>query len=250
MNTIQIKIQSELKQEIERFIEATTVLDVVVDVVDLKEQDLDYLYEQSTLYVQDGNIHLSRSILYYQTPFLLPKSFAYNAKNLVGAILYLTGQYEQSIPYFTDCYLSSIAKLTFEYQNKGTVSGQLLRNLIDSIVEDDVYYSNMAVSQHYADTNKENLNKLRYLYEQALKYVSDYKDELHLLKYYMLLYTQYDLFDDAKTILRHSLTVNEPLASNFKSMLDTAYLSHIQEKKSHLSFYDVPYYFGNSFSSK
>lgn len=161
----------------------------------------------------------------------------------------MTGQYEDSISHFEDPYLFSVAELTLKHQKRQSVPKVLLRNLIDYVVEDDVYYSNMAVSQHYADASRNDFNKLRYLYEQALKYVSDTKDELHLLKYYMLLYTQYNLFDEAKTILRHSLTVNEPLAFNFKSMLDTAYLSHMQEKENHLSFYDVPYYFNNPFSN-
>ena len=250
MNTIQIKVDSTIKNQVEATISQLKSLDVTVDVADINEcSNINYLYEQSVLFVKGEDIHLLRSMLYYQTPFLLPSILTYNDSNLAGVLLYLTGKYEEAISYFSDCYLSSIAQLTLAYQNKESAPKQLLRNLIDHIAEDSVYYSNMAVSQHYGNSDVLSLNKLKYLYEQALKYINDPKDELHLLKYYMLLYTQYDLFDEAKTILRHSLLLNEPLAYNFRSMLDTAYLSHIQQKNGSLSFHDVPYYFGNSITN-
>lgn len=243
---IQIKTDTSIRPAVESVIDSlkNDLLEVEIVNIDSCEVE-DYLYEQALLSVKDDEISLFRSMSYYQTPFLLPSVLPYTEENLKGSILFLTGKYKEARDCFHDIYLRSISEMVLLYKQGKQITKDTLRAIIDNVVEDSIYYSNMAVSQHYNNYTEENVQKLRYLYEQAIKFINNYTDELHLLKYYMLLYTQYGLFDDAKIILRHSLSINEPLAINFKSMLDTAYLSYIQKKDISLSFHDVPYYFGN-----
>lgn len=245
---IQIKIDKQIRKRVETSLEPMGTDFLELEIIDVEsDQDVDYLFEQALLYVKDGQIELSRLIAYYQTPFLLPSTIPYTDGNLRGAILFLIGKYNEAKDNFEDTYLKSISEMVTLYKERKLFPKELVRNIIDNIVEDSIYYSNMAVVQHYNSSNADDLLKLKYLYEQAIKYVSNYTDELHLLKYYMLLYTQYGLFDDAKMILRHSLNLSEPLAINFKSMLDKAYVSYLQNQKTSLQFQDVPYYFINQF---
>lgn len=80
MNTLQIKVETELIREIEQLVKSTMNLGIDIDVVDIKDKNLDFLYEQAILYIQYENI------FYLNQRYIIKLHFCYPLHLLIATI--------------------------------------------------------------------------------------------------------------------------------------------------------------------